>query len=120
MLSVISVQGIFLHHLPGGQSRPLQDRPGLIDIDMESFACLAGRTDHAEGRPVTGRGERTGVAVGEDPGVVGDQVSAVRTETAVPVMSSSQIRTASATRVSRIIRRGHPFFQPQSIQDLYR
>ncbi len=74
---------LFLHHFPGGQSRPLEDGAGFIDIDMELFAFLPGGTDHAEGRPVTGRGERPGVAVGEDPGAVGDQIPTVRAETAV-------------------------------------
>ena len=69
--------------LPGGQPRPLEDGAGLVGVHMDLLPLFGGRPDHAERRPVTGGGERPGVAVGEDPGPVRDQPAAGSPEPAV-------------------------------------
>ena len=43
--------------LPAGETRPLEDGTRLVDEDVEPLALLARRPDHAQGRPVAGRGQ---------------------------------------------------------------
>ena len=63
--------------LPGGQPRTLEERSGLVDEYVEMLPLLVCRPDDAERRAVLDGRERSGVAVGEDPRPVGDQVGAV-------------------------------------------
>ena len=67
----------FLHHLPGGEPRALQERPRLVGDHGDALACIAGRAHDAQRRAVTGRRERAGVAVGHDARPVAHQRGAV-------------------------------------------
>jgi len=69
--------------LPAGETRPLEDGTRLVDEDVEPLALLARRPDHAQGRPVAGRGQGARVAVGEDVVAVADEGLAVQPDAAV-------------------------------------
>ena len=83
MLSQIRVTGDAPPlQLPGGQPRPLEQRPGLVGEDADGLALLVGGEDHGQGRAVVGGGQAAGVAVGQDPLPRLDQAGAVAADRA--------------------------------------
>ncbi len=68
---------LLLHELPRGQTRALEHRTGLVDVDVDLFPFFHCGTHHAFGGPVACRGDRTGIAVRDDIVVVGHEYRAV-------------------------------------------
>ena len=71
---------VVLHQLPRGESRALEVGSCLIGEDINGVPALNRRADDAESGAVAARGERTGVAVGEDGPVLRQQVCPKGTE----------------------------------------
>ena len=63
--------------LPGGQPRPLQERPRLVHQDLPDLPASPRRADHPQRRAVARRGQRAGVAVGQHPRPVRQERGAV-------------------------------------------
>ncbi len=59
-----------LDQLPGREPRALQERPRLVGEHRHLLAAFGGGADDAERGAVAGRGQRPGVAVGEDAGLL--------------------------------------------------
>ncbi len=57
---------VVFRELPGGEPRPLMERPRLAGVDADLFALGNGRPDDPQSRPPIDAGEPPGVAVGED------------------------------------------------------
>ena len=76
MLSQISVTSMpRCLQLPGGQPRPLEQRPGLVGEDVEAPPLL-GRGEHdGQGRAVIGRRQAAGVAVRQHALAFADQAA---------------------------------------------
>ena len=66
----------FLHHLPGGETRPLQERARLVGDDRDFFSGFNCRTDYAQRRAPSCCGQGSGIAVGEHARAVGKQCRA--------------------------------------------
>src|SRR6185437_16250706 len=58
---------------PGGEARALQVGAGLVGEDVDLVAALDGSTDDAERGAVAAGGEGSGVAVGEDGALLGEE-----------------------------------------------
>ena len=56
-----------LGELPGRETGALEVRPALVDPDPDVPLCVVGRLDDPKGRPELAAGERSGVAMSEDP-----------------------------------------------------
>jgi hypothetical protein len=70
-------RNLFLHHFPGGESRTLKERAGFIGDHLNALAGLNSRADHAQRGAVTACGQRSGIAVRQHAGAVGQQGCAV-------------------------------------------
>src|SRR5438093_1305365 len=55
-----------LEQLPGGETRALKERSGLVGQDTDALARLLRGPHHTEGRSVAGCGQCAGIAVSED------------------------------------------------------
>ncbi len=94
-----------LLELPGGQPGALEERPRLVDVDVDLPAGVNGRLDDPERGAELAAGERAGVAVGEHPdrpieraaGASARPCSASRPWSSV---ASAQIASASAHMAS--------------------
>ena len=76
-LSTIRVNGMpSALQLPGRQARALEQRPRLVDEDVDALSLLVRRANDGQRRAVAGGGEGAGVAVGEDGRAGGDEVGA--------------------------------------------
>ena len=67
---------LIAQELPRREPRALQERAGLVGKHLDDLPLLGRGADHAERRAVAGRGERAGIAVREDAGVLGHHGSA--------------------------------------------
>src|SRR6185503_7011042 len=64
------------NQLPGRQPRPLHERARLVGKYRHFFALLDGGSNDAKRGTVAGRGERAGVAMGQDSASVGHDLGA--------------------------------------------
>ena len=66
-----------LLQLPGGQPGALQQRAGLVGVDVQRLARLGGGEEHGQRRAVVGGGQPAGVAVGQHALPVAEQFGPV-------------------------------------------
>ena len=66
-----------LLQLPGGQPGALQQRAGLVGVDVQRLARLGGGEEHGQRRAVVGGGQPAGVAVGQHALPVAEQLGPV-------------------------------------------
>ena len=65
---------------PRGQPRALEQRPRLVDPDAGQPPGGPGRFDHADRGAVAGRGQGAGIAVGQDPVALLEQLATERAD----------------------------------------
>src|SRR4029434_868631 len=57
------------HQLPGSKTSALEEWPRFIGITLNALSGFHCRADHSQRSSESGRGQRAGVAVGENPSV---------------------------------------------------
>ena len=68
---------VVVEELPGGEAGSLEVGAGLVGEDVDLVAALDGGADDSEGGSVAAGGEGSGVAVGEDGALLGEERCAV-------------------------------------------